>query len=188
MWRRWSSIGGRCFGDGELLRVDGGPLPWRLALGTLSQTLPGVFAPRTACASFHLGVSFRFGRWLPVPLSRLSALTREGHSARLSRSPSLASAGCVLPFRGALPAIETTVRCGTAVHGRKSWPSSSPPTWGAHTFPIRRTSGRCPEPRWGLLHPQTPNAFWLVSAHSGLRFGLSDRGGFDWLLIWTVDL
>jgi hypothetical protein len=41
----------------------------------------------------------------PCPRLRTSALTRVWHSARLSRSPSLASAGCVLPFRGQMPAF-----------------------------------------------------------------------------------
>ena len=86
------------------------------------------------------------------PRLRLSALTRGGHFARLSRSPSLASAGCALPLRGRLPAVSDGVRCGTVVRGRKSGPSSSPPTWGAHNGILRawpkvvRFSGWLPLP------------------------------------------
>ena len=70
----------------------------------------------------------------PCPRLRTSALTREGHSARLSRSPSLASAGCVRSLRERLPALSEGEPFLDGGVRAEILALSKSPTWGTHGF------------------------------------------------------
>jgi hypothetical protein len=114
----------------------------------------------------------------PAPSLRAAALTRVGHSARLSRSPSLASAGCVRSFRGQVPAISDGVPLHDGGSRAATLAVEAPPCARGVTVPSHW--GAAPNPAGGFCTPRPPTLLAYLRLLGLTVSALSGRGGF-WL-------